>query len=105
MRLIVTYKGNGAIRFPLYKDDMTIGRSADSDIQLRWQSISQEHARISSDGKTTYIEDLGSKNGVCVNSEPVSSHELHDGDTVGIGAVQFRFVDLSELTGLVETRH
>ncbi|MFW2404775.1 MAG: FHA domain-containing protein, partial [Gammaproteobacteria bacterium] len=104
-RLIVTYKGNEAIRFPLYKSDMTIGRSADSDIQLRWQSISRQHARISNDGETTYIEDLGSKNGVYVNSEPVTSHELRDGDTVGIGAVQFRYVDLSELAGASGTRH
>jgi chromosome segregation ATPase len=93
-RVMVTVNSDRAVKYPLYKDTMTIGRSADSDIRIRRQYISRHHARVHQDAGATYIEDLGSKNGVRVNAAPVDRQQLRDGDLVDIGKLQFRFVDL-----------
>jgi len=94
-RLMVAMTGDEMMKFPIYKESMTIGRSTDNDIQLCWKYISRNHARIvcgNAGGAT--IEDLGSKNGIFVNNKPVDSIELHNGDSVEIGEVQFEYVEL-----------
>ncbi len=95
-RLIVTRRGAGTVKYPISKDTVTIGRAADSDIQIVRQYISRHHARILSDPDGTVIEDLNSKNGILVNAQRVQRQRLRSGDTVDIGKVQFRFIDLLE---------
>jgi pSer/pThr/pTyr-binding forkhead associated (FHA) protein len=41
----------------------------------------------------TLIEDLGSRNGVFVNSVRVDRRHLQQGDLVTIGETQFRFIE------------
>ena len=79
------------LRFPLFKDRLTIGRTKDNDIQLRAGYVSRRHAVIQTDGDKTRIIDWGSKNGVHVNSTMVSEHFLHHGDIVMIGNARFRY--------------
>lgn len=93
-RMFVTLDGEQALKFPIHKDTMTIGRSADNDIRIRRQFISRHHARIETDAGGAVIKDLGSKNGVMVNSVRVESQRLCDGDFVDLGEMKFRFVDL-----------
>jgi chromosome segregation ATPase len=95
-RLMIVMTGGRSIKFPLYKESTTIGRSRGNDIQLRWKYISRNHARIVCGNGGATIEDLGSKNGIYVNNNPVRSFELHDGDRVDIGEVQFEYIDLEE---------
>ena len=99
-RVMVTVNSDRAVKYPLYKDVMTIGRSADSDIRIRRQYISRHHARLHQDAGATYIEDLGSKNGVRVNAAPIDRQQLRDGDLVDIGRLQFRFIDLMASRGV-----
>jgi chromosome segregation ATPase len=94
-RVMVTINSDRAIKYPLYKRTMTIGRAADSDIRIRRQYISRHHARLHQDDGVTYIEDLGSKNGVRVNDAPVDRQPLRNGDLVDIGQMQFRYIDLA----------
>lgn len=91
--LTLAVEGMPRVRFPIYKSCMTIGRSSDSDIQLRRKFISRLHARVTEDAGGVRIEDLGSKNGLYVNAEPVKESYLHDGDIVDIGEVQLRYVE------------
>jgi len=94
-RLMVAMTGDEMMKFPIYKESMTIGRSTDNDIQLCWKYISRNHARIvCGNAGGARIEDLGSKNGIFVNNKPVDSFELHNGDFVEIGEVQFEYVEL-----------
>lgn len=93
-RVIVAIGDDRAVKYPLYKPTMTIGRSADSDIQIRRQYISRHHAKLCTEHGDTYIEDLGSKNGVLVNAAPVTRQRLRHGDLVDLGKLQFRFIDL-----------
>ena len=79
------------LRFPLFKERLTIGRTEQNDIQLKAAYISRRHAVIATEGDITRIIDWGSKNGVFVNSKRVSEHFLKNGDIVAIGTAQFRY--------------
>ena len=72
---------------------ITIGRGPGNDICLRHHFISRNHAKILTDEDGSIIEDLGSKNGILVNAEPISRQRLRDGDLVDIGEMQFKFID------------
>ncbi len=94
--LMVATDGNQVMKHPLYKDVITIGRSHHSDIQIRTQYVSRDHAHILTDDLGTVIEDLGSKNGIRVNSMQVGKRRLKHGDRVDIGEVHFKFVNLTD---------
>lgn len=90
-RVLIGTVDDQVLRFPLFKDRLTIGRTKDNDIQLKAAYISRRHAVIQTDGETTRIIDWGSKNGVQVNSSKVSEHLLSHGDTIMIGNALFRY--------------
>lgn len=90
-RVLVGRAGDKLLRFPLFKGKLTIGRTADNDIQLNAPYISRRHAVVTTDGERTRVIDWGSKNGVYVNSKRVSEHFLESGDVVTIGNVHFRY--------------
>jgi chromosome segregation ATPase len=79
------------LRFPLFKDRLTIGRTSNNDIQLKMQFVSRRHAVIATDHGTTRVIDWGSKNGVYVNRERVTERILNSGDIVTIGTTDFRY--------------
>jgi len=79
------------LRFPLFKDRLTIGRTDQNDIQLEASYVSRRHAVIVTDGDRTRVIDWGSKNGVFVNSSRITEHFLSNGDTVTIGTADFRY--------------
>jgi chromosome segregation ATPase len=86
--------GDGPRPFALAKSTITIGRSSDCDIQILTHFVSREHARLTvSPRGGVLIEDLGSTNGVFVNSVRVDRQELHHGDLVTVGESQFRFLE------------
>jgi chromosome segregation ATPase len=90
-RVLIGSVDDQLLRFPLFKDRLTIGRTKDNDIQLKAEYVSRRHAVIQTDGDTTRIIDSGSKNGIHVNSVKVSEHFLCHGDTITIGSARFRY--------------
>ena len=88
--LIGTVDGQD-LRFPLFKDRLTIGRTEHNDIQLDASYVSRRHAVIVTERNITRVIDWGSKNGVFVNSKPITEHFLKNGDTVTIGTADFRY--------------
>lgn len=90
-RLLVGENEGQELRFPLFKDRLTIGRTAHNDIQLDTQFISRQHAVIVTENGITKIVDWGSKNGLLVNEERVSEQVLENGDIVTIGTTDFRY--------------
>jgi len=90
-RVLVGKIGDQLLRFPLFKDRLTIGRTNDNDIQLNAAHISRRHAVVQTDGEATRVIDWGSKNGVYVNSKQVTEHFLKNGDIVTIGNAHFRY--------------
>lgn len=95
-RFAIVLGGETPIRHPIYKASMTIGRSRGADIQIASDFISRVHTRIITDDEGTYVEDTGSKNGVRVNDAVVEGKQaVNHGDSVRLGRVEFRIVDLS----------
>jgi len=90
-RLLIGVADGKEVRFPLFKDRLTIGRTSDNDIQLKAPFISRRHAVLVSDPEAARIVDWGSKNGVYVNSNRVTEHFLVSGDVVTIGTSEFRY--------------
>lgn len=90
-RVLVGKIGDKLLRFPLFKNRLTIGRADNNDIQLNATYISRRHAVVQTDGETTRIIDWGSKNGVFVNSTRITEHFLKNGDIVSIGSAHFRY--------------
>ncbi len=93
-RLLIGRIDGQELRFPLFKDRLTIGRTKQNDIQLRAQYISRRHAVITTEGDAARVIDWGSKNGVYVNSKRVTEHFLKNGDIVTIGIAEFRYEEL-----------
>lgn len=67
-----------------------LGRGDAVDIHLEDPFASTNHARISWEGSTVMIEDLGSTNGTYLNGEPLDGPApLHVGDRIRIGDSEF----------------
>ena len=74
----------------------TIGRSPQNDVPIAEASLSRHHARISLKDGVPYLEDLGSRNGTCLNGEPISGpRPLRDEDQILLGAVAITLGSLS----------
>ncbi|MDX1499523.1 MAG: FHA domain-containing protein [Woeseiaceae bacterium] len=98
-RLLVGSVEGQELRFPLFKDKLTIGRTGQNDIQLKAPYISRRHAVIVTEGDITRVIDWGSKNGVFVNSRRVNEHFLTNGDIVAIGLAKFRYEERPKRDG------
>jgi len=90
-RVLIGTIDDQMLRFPLFKDRLTIGRTKNNDIQLKAAYVSRRHAVIQTDGGVARIIDWGSKNGIQVNSVDVSEHVLCHGDTIVIGNARFSY--------------
>jgi hypothetical protein len=72
--------------FDLNKPVVTIGREASNDIVLEDPQVSRQHARLTLQGTSYLIEDLGSTNGSFINGRRVMTPTpLNPGDKLGLG--------------------
>jgi len=73
-------------------EPVTLGRG-DVEIRLEDPFASSQHVRISREGHTVVIEDLGSTNGTFLNDSPLTGPQpLHDGDRIRIGDSEFQYL-------------
>jgi pSer/pThr/pTyr-binding forkhead associated (FHA) protein len=89
--LVITLQGRHQIKYPLNEGEITIGRSKQNDIQINSEFVSRVHARIITDDTGAVIEDVSSKNGVLLDSDPVTRHSFRDGDVVVLGTTLISF--------------
>lgn len=74
--------------FELKGQTLYIGRSAESDVQVRDKFVSRKHLKICRRGERYFIEDLKSKNGTFINGEQINpgiETELPEGLPIVIG--------------------
>jgi hypothetical protein len=72
--------------FMLDRDWITVGRDPTNEIVINDPQVSRQHSRITRQGKTTVIEDLGSTNGTFANGMRLTGpHVLATGDVIGLG--------------------
>ncbi|HMS73526.1 MAG TPA: FHA domain-containing protein [Baekduia sp.] len=75
-------------------DGAVLGRGDNAEIRLEDPYASSRHARISRQGGTFVIEDMGSTNGTYLNEEILlGAQPLRTGDRVRIGDSEFTFMD------------
>jgi hypothetical protein len=70
----------------------TIGRGNDAVLSITDDRISRAHARLGMNGTGFFIEDLGSANGVSINSRDIPRGKqviVRNGDIVSIGPARF----------------
>jgi diguanylate cyclase (GGDEF)-like protein len=81
--LIVLVGANVGEMFPVTADEVLIGRSRRSHIQIVEDGISRVHARLTVAGDDVFVEDMGSRNGTFVSGEPVSGkRKVGSGDKI-----------------------
>ncbi len=97
-RLLLKHEGITLNRYPLDREETTIGRIGDNHIQLDDAAVSSRHARIVRtpnpylDGHYDYrLEDLDSTNGTKLNGNRITQAVLKHDDVIQIGAHRFIF--------------
>lgn len=76
------------IRVEVAGQDFLIGRGPSCSLILTDESVSRRHAEITRSAKGWTIRDLGSKNGIKVNTYRTDQHPLRNGDRIDIAAVR-----------------
>lgn len=75
-------------------DGLSFGRLGDNDVVLDDQFISKHHAKIVKDEGFFFLEDLNSSNGTFLNGSKIQDvAKLKDGDRIGMGALQFIYLE------------
>lgn len=76
--------------------DISLGRSSKNDVVIKDKFVSKNHLLIRIKNQRYYLEDLGSANGTFLNGvkiDPNELIELQNNDKIGVGFIQFIFVD------------
>jgi len=72
-----------------------LGRTSENDVVLHDHGVSRRHALICARGGKHFVTDVGSANGTLFNGKPLArEQELHAGDRLTIGSVEFVFTPL-----------
>jgi len=93
MSILYVYSKKGEFfRFPLKKQKVSVGRSADNDISIHDPFSSGHHAFVYSSETGYSIRDNDSKNGTFLNGHKILSEtELNKGDEILIGSTRIIF--------------
>ncbi len=75
---------------------LSIGRSAESDLQLLDLGVSRFHCVIEDQADALVVTDLNSMNGTFVNGERVKRQALAEGDAISVGTVELSVEELAE---------
>jgi hypothetical protein len=85
-RRLIPVLRQGVVEIRLDRPVLVLGRSVTCEVQLTSGLVSRRHARLTLSSLGVSIEDLGSRNGVYVNSvRVVGSVRLKPGDRLSVG--------------------
>jgi pSer/pThr/pTyr-binding forkhead associated (FHA) protein len=99
MKLVVLGGKHPGQEIAITGPEFLVGRAPECKLRPNSDMVSRRHCMITvSEGRAT-IRDLGSRNGTIVNDKKTKGeHELHTGDKIKIGPLQFE-VQLSTTVG------
>ena len=90
LKLVVVEGNEKGEEYKLDRSAIGIGRSDVNQIVLTDSGVSLFHARITVEGTTCVITDLGAYEGVKVNGKKVDTKVLSPGDKIQVGNVLFK---------------
>ncbi len=86
----------GGVTLPVTHWENVIGRKKNCDLIIDFPTVSRSHAVLTRyDDGSWSIRDIGSKGGVEVNGQAVSSCEVRYGDSIVLGGVEMQLAPLS----------
>ncbi len=95
MLRLVAYAPDGVRRFPIHRSELIIGSWPECDIFLPYAGVAQKHARITYDGTSLRIEDLGTRKGLLVSGRKVRDATLEVLDEIRLGGVTLLVEDVT----------
>jgi len=88
----------GTEEIPLRSGENVIGRDPHDAVTIHAPEVSRHHARLIIEGDRVTLEDLGSKNGTFLGTQPVTSRvDVQPGDEILIGTIRLRLVRVDAL--------
>ena len=91
MQLIYKNSDGKRIVTELTDTPISIGRTAEADIQLADEKASRLHCGIRCWDGEYYLKDLNSKNGTYLNNERITDiSKINEGDTIRVGSSSIR---------------
>ncbi len=91
-RLVLETLSGQTQMYPLNKDRLTIGRSAEADIHLDNQTVSRMHCAIEKEADGYVAVRLSPHSPVIVNNEEIDRLRLYSGDQIQLGADLLSFM-------------
>jgi type II secretory pathway predicted ATPase ExeA len=92
-RLVITMQGEPDREVPLKSDRVLVGRGEEADVRIDSVFISRYHALIVRDGNRDLLLDLGSTNGLVVNSRRILRRALRHRDLIQVGPARVMYVN------------
>jgi len=96
---LIVKQGGQTRDIPLTKENFSIGRTPENDLEVRDSLISRRHSSIILRGERYVVYDLGSSNGTFVNRERIEMKPLDNGDVIRIGDTEIQYVDEGRAAG------
>lgn len=92
-KLVITMQGEAEREVSLTSDRMLVGRGEEADVRIDSVFISRYHALIVRDGSRDLLLDLGSTNGLLVNSRRILRRALRHRDLIQIGPARVMYIN------------
>lgn len=92
-KLVLSLNSSVLREYPLTKERLTIGRKPSNDIHVDNLAVSGQHALIITILNDSFLEDLGSTNGTYVNGKLIKKHALQNGDVIGVGKHELKYIN------------
>jgi len=89
------FDGN-TFNIPVTSDELIIGRLAESHIQLKWGTISRQHAKlVLQDDNSWLLINLSGREGILVNGQKVQQEaRVNPGDVITINIFRLKMVKI-----------
>lgn len=92
-KVVITMQGEPDREVLLTSDRVLIGRGEEADVRIDSVFISRYHALIVRDGNRDLLLDLGSTNGLVVNSRRILRRALRHRDLIQVGPARVMYVN------------
>jgi hypothetical protein len=92
-KLVITVQGEAEREVSLKSDRILVGRGEEADVRIDSVFISRYHALIVRDGSRDLLLDLGSTNGLLVNSRRILRRALRHRDLIQVGPARVMYIN------------